>query len=108
MPKRQLPEWPVLSGLFRESDDDGCGPCAVVVFSWLRSGACEGWTSLRCSAFVPKTLQVTDNGGGELAGLHLGCALHLAREVVGDDLLLNRLRVCRFDHVRGFSPSQVA
>src|ERR1700722_8739883 len=51
-------------------------------------------------------LHVFDHSCSELTGLHLGRALHLALEVVGDELLLDGLLHGRFDQARGLSPAQ--
>src|SRR5512132_1072927 len=51
---------------------------------------------------------VLDDGGAELRALHLLRALHEPREVVGDDLLLDRLLEAGDDPVGGVGPAHVA
>src|SRR5919107_5734938 len=53
-------------------------------------------------------LHVGDHRVGELRGLQLGRVVHLARQIVGDLLLLNRLLEPLLDQVRGLRPAHVA
>src|SRR5260370_9385266 len=76
-----------------------------------------GWSVLRISALPscmpvsPSRLElrhVLDDGRPELRALHLRRAVHQAREVVGDDLGLDRLLEARDDPVGRVGPAHVA
>src|ERR1700744_3784207 len=63
-------------------------------------------TFLRMSLLSVRLFHVLDHSRGELAGLHLGSALHLALLVIGDELLLDGLLHGRFDQLRGLTPAE--
>src|SRR5574340_980696 len=53
-------------------------------------------------------LHVLDDGGSELRALHFLRAFHEPREVVGDDLRLDRLLQRRHEHIGSVRPAHVA
>src|SRR6478609_858289 len=61
---------------------------------------------LSCSPSAANLLHVFDHSRGELARLHFGGTLHLALEVIGDELLLDSLLHGRFDELRGLTPAE--
>src|SRR4051794_4785539 len=63
-------------------------------------------TFLRMSLLSFLLLHVFDHSRCELAGLHLGGALHLALEVIGYVFLLDGLLQGRFDQLRGLVPAE--
>src|ERR1700761_4473791 len=93
-------------------------PCGIPSATSIRTTSASSLAAIQCAAVAPTfpaptivtflrmsllyvfalrfaagacLLHVFNHSRREFAGLHLGCALHLALEVVGDELLLDGL-----------------